>query len=256
MKNYDKINNFHRKTMIKNFDKVIPKDKWPEEWKKNEHKGYIRLPQIILSRQVAKIDIPIVKTLENRLSVRDFCDSSMTESQLSTLLYYSVGQKPNTTNRYYPSAGARYPLETYIVVTSNMSPEIKIGLYHYHVKTHSLELLWADKRAKEEMLASIDQEWAKKSQVFVINTAVFSRTAKKYGVRSYRHILCETGYVGQNFYLVSTTLGLGCCAIGGYIDKKLNQLLDIDGTEESVIALYAIGTPNYSNSGMDSTSFS
>lgn len=50
--------------------------------------------------------------------------------------------------------------------------------------------------------------------------------------------------MGQNFYLVSTALGLGCCAIGGYIDKRINKLLDVDGIEESTVALYAIGHPN------------
>jgi len=244
MKNINKLYNFHSKTMIRNFDKVIPKNKWPEEWKMIEYKGYIRLPQIILSRQNGGAKMSVSETLKKRISIRNFSDKAITEKQLSDLLYYSVGQKPEGTGRFYPSAGARYPLETYVVVTNKINSQIDIGLYHYHVRTHSLELLWDDKRAVKEILNSIDQLWASNSKLFIINTAVFSRTSKKYGIRAYRHILCETGYVGQNFYLVSTALGLGCCAIGGYIDKRINKLLDVDGIEESTVALHAIGHSN------------
>ncbi len=246
MKNYDKIYNFHKTTIIKNFDKTIPKEEWPEEWKKIQQKGYIRLPQIILSRQNnCKINKSLFEVLISRKSIREFTDKKkITETQLSRLLYFSVGNIDNSFSRFYPSAGARYPLETYIVVMNKISPKINIGLYHYHVRTHSLELLWRDDRVSVDIVKTLDQKWAEKSQIFVINTAIFSRTSVKYGIRSYRHIMCETGHVGQNYYLVSTALGLGCCAIGGYKDRKINELLDIDGTEEAVIALHAIGVPN------------
>jgi len=39
----------------------------------------------------------------------------------------------------YPSAGARYPLEIYVVILN--SKEIPEGIYHYNVKWNTLELL-------------------------------------------------------------------------------------------------------------------
>ena len=75
MKNYDKIYNFHKTTIIKNFDKTIPKEEWPEEWKKIQQKGYIRLPQIILSRQNnCKINKSLFEVLISRKSIREFTD--------------------------------------------------------------------------------------------------------------------------------------------------------------------------------------
>ncbi len=51
----------------------------------------------------------------------------------------------------------------------------------------------------------------------------------------------EAGYLGQNIYLVSAALNLACCAIGGYLDDKLNKLLDVDGVKESVVAIAVVG---------------
>ena len=38
-----------------------------------------------------------------------------------------------------------------------------------------------------------------------------------------------------------STIPLACCAVGGYVDNKLNALLDLDGLEESVVSMIAIG---------------
>lgn len=74
-------------------------------------------------------------------------------------------------------------------------------------------------------------------------SSVFGRNKVKYGERGYRYSLIDRGHLGQNIYLVSTLLKLNCCAIGGYVDGKINKLLDVDGTEESVVALHAMGIP-------------
>ena len=70
---------------------------------------------------------------------------------------------------------------------------------------------------------------------------MFKRTILSYGDRGYRHILVEAGHLGQNIYLNSVALGLSCCAIGGYIDDKLNSLIDVDGLNESVVYVLAVG---------------
>ncbi|MBI2641390.1 nitroreductase family protein [Candidatus Roizmanbacteria bacterium] len=63
----------------------------------------------------------------------------------------------------------------------------------------------------------------------------------KYKDRGYRHVMMETGIMTQNIHLVSQALHLGCCAISGFIDDCINKLLDIDGREESVTTVLAVG---------------
>jgi len=45
----------------------------------------------------------------------------------------------------------------------------------------------------------------------------------------------------QNIYLISACLDIGCCPTGGFLDDGYNSLLDLDGIEESVVGVVAIG---------------
>lgn len=75
----------------------------------------------------------------------------------------------------------------------------------------------------------------------IIITACFNRTLQKYGERGYRYVFLDAGHVGENIYLSSSYLNLGCVAIGGFDDDKLNDTLGIDGKNESSIYVLTIG---------------
>ena len=165
-------------------------------------------------------------------------------SELSDLLYYSAGlmiceDKEKQAKRVYPSAGGRYPLEVYPFIFKVRG--IPPGIYHHHLKTHSLELILEPPFFKTTM-KQFNQSWIKKAGVVFVITAIFDRTTAKYGDRGYRHILTEYGHIAQNFYLIASALGLGCCSMGGFIDNGLNEMLDIDGIDEGVVGVVAIGS--------------
>jgi len=63
-----------------------------------------------------------------------------------------------------------------------------------------------------------------------------SRTEVKYGVNAYRFALLESGHIGQNFSLLCTQRGIGCCTLGGFDNDQLVKLLDVG---EDEIPLYA-----------------
>jgi hypothetical protein len=112
----------------------------PEEWLRIFYKTYPRLDQIKLT--VGEVpDISIKESLLQRKSDREF-SGSINFAELSTILYYSCGLLPENddSKRMYPSAGARYPIECYVLSKSvkGLSP----GLYHYNVKHNTLESLF------------------------------------------------------------------------------------------------------------------
>lgn len=86
------------------------------------------------------------------------------------------------------------------------------------------------------------QEWVKSSAVILAISGIFNRTQIKYGDRGYRYILLEAGHMAQNIYLLSAALGLKCCAIGGYIDDKINRLIDFDDQQEAVLYMLSLGS--------------
>ncbi|MBI2641937.1 SagB/ThcOx family dehydrogenase, partial [Candidatus Roizmanbacteria bacterium] len=136
-------------------------------------------------------------------------------------------------------AGARYPLEIYLVVLNCFN--LDEGLYHYNVKENILELLL--KKDLSELLskATGGEFWIKSIGVVFIITGVLDRTRIKYGDRGYRFVLIEAGHLAQNICLKATEFGLGTCPIGGFIDDEVNQLLDIHIQKEFTLYLIAIG---------------
>jgi SagB-type dehydrogenase family enzyme len=69
-------------------------------------------------------------------------------------------------------------------------------------------------------------------------TAMFWRARFKYGLRGYRFALLEAGHVGQNFLLAATARDLAAVPVGGFFDRRVDELLGVDGVDES--AVYAI----------------
>jgi len=184
------------------------------------------------------------KALIQRESKRDFVKGPIDVETFSSLLFYSGGLKKlvfksEENKRFYPSAGARYPLEVYPFVFKVKT--IKPAIYHYHVKSHSLEKLYTESFFNKTM-KQFDQSWIRKASVLIIVSAIFDRTEDKYGDRGLRHIYTEYGHYAQNVSLIASELGLGACSIGGFIDDGLNELLDFDKIDESVIGVIAIGT--------------
>jgi len=231
-----KSERFHQQTKLK----FTKKPYRQEEWKKTHFKGYPRLEEIVLPKPQPLQNISLGEVFVKRRSMRTYGEKKLSSSALSTILYYSAGlqhnKMPQRANRFYPSAGARYPLETYIVSLNTTLPK---GIYHYYLKSHSVEkLLSIDNFSVRDYFTSV---WLAQASCIIILTAVFRRTTMEYGDRGYRSVLLEAGHLGQNFYLITTALQLSCCAVAGFFDDKLNALLDIDGIKETAIYTIAIG---------------
>jgi len=227
-----------------------PSNKIPKSWKKVYFKLYPRFPQISLKKISRTVDLresKLLSIIQKGKSERKFRGKSLNLKTISRILYFSSGIKNfnkikdnfDKSKRVYPSAGARYPLEVYTAILR--SKEIPLGIYHYNVKWDTLELLLKGDFKKEFSQGVTNQQWIKKSGMVIIITAVFGRTLIKYKERGWRYIFFEAGHLAQNVYLVSTLLKLKCCAIGGFVDKKIIKLLDLNPRSELPLYLIAVG---------------
>lgn len=230
---------FHNQTKIGKFSPQKKNEKYPDFWTTIFYKGYSRFKEILLPKP--KLPATSLKdALTKRASVRNFSAKKLSLQKLSSLLYFSAGLKnmndPSSSTRPYPSGGARYPLEIYLLL---LNSELPRGLYHYYLKSNSLEeLLLFDKFDYSKYFA---HAWIEKAACILLISGVFKRTTIKYGIRGYRLILFEAGHLGQNIYLNAASFRLGCCAIGGFSDDNLNELIDLDGIEETIIYTFALG---------------
>ncbi len=182
--------------------------------------------------------------LRNRRSVRDFTERSLIQAELSYLLWASTGIRESRGGhdfRTAPSAGALYPIETYVLVNSVQG--IDAGLYHYDIKGHALELLRRGQLGEELAHAALEQDMCADAPVVFIWTAIFERSSWKYGQRAYRYVYLDAGHVAANLALSAVAMGLGSCQIAATFDDEVNELLGVDGMEESALYLSVIGRP-------------
>ena len=186
--------------------------------------------------------MPLHDAISRRKSVRRYQGDGISAETLSYLLWASTGVSRRERNyefRTAPSAGALYPIETYVVV--NQVEGIEAGLYHYAVNGHELELLRAGDWAVETAQAALDQKMCAQAPVVLIWTAVFPRTKWKYRQRAYRYVYLDAGHIAAHVALVATALGLGSCQIAAFYDDEANDLVEVDGIDESVIYMSVVG---------------
>jgi SagB-type dehydrogenase family enzyme len=183
-------------------------------------------------------------SIRNRRSIRQFARTPISSLSLSYLLWASAGI--SRTERGYefrtaPSAGALYPIETYLCL--NSVETIAPGIYHYSVKGHCLEFLKAGDHAAAVARAALDQKMCMTAAVVFMWTAVFHRSKWKYGQRAYRYVYLDAGHIAENLALAATSLDLGSCHIAALYDDEVNNLLGVDGTEESILYMTVVGHP-------------
>jgi SagB-type dehydrogenase family enzyme len=196
-----------------------------------------------------------------RRSVRSFGATPISLAQLSRLLWACAGITTSYITphgqefyRAAPTAGALYPIETYVVV--NKVEGLQPGLYHYRVAgqdvlerpmvegSHSLEQLRTGSLREEITAAALDQPFCGKAAAVFLWTAVFARSVWKYRERAYRYFYLDAGHMAAHLSLAAVALGLGSCAVAAYYDDEIDALLGIDGESEGIIYMTAVGRPS------------
>jgi len=162
--------------------------------------------------------------------------------RLSHLLFYSYGLtgKFSTTNgshylRAAPSAGGLYPSELYII--SRGTPILPAGLYNYQVYSHCLIHFWENDVWTKLQSACFWHPILEHTQLALVVTGVFLRSAWRYQDRSYRRIFLDAGHLLGNIELAAALTDYRPHLIGTFIDEAVNQLLYLDPVQEATIAV-------------------
>ena len=210
------------------------------------YKNYPSSKIIQLSNQFPEATINFEQVLKRRKSIRTFSTKPLSKVDLAFLLWTSTGIQRTEHGyefRTAPSAGALYPIETYIA--ANNIEDIEKGLYHYNIKKHLLEEIKLGNFGNKLAHAALDQQMCADASAVFIWTAIFRRSKWKYSQRAYRYIYLDAGHIAQNLALAATTINYGSCECGAFFDDELNSILEIDGTNESTICLSVVGHPKF-----------
>ncbi|HPB30209.1 MAG TPA: SagB/ThcOx family dehydrogenase [Candidatus Sumerlaeota bacterium] len=208
------------------------------------YKTFPEAPRIALPAPIISEGPCLSRILQKRHSIRRYSERPLSLDEISHLLWAMGGI--NRVERGYefrtaPSAGALYPIETYIV--ANRIDGLEPGVYHYSVKDHTLELLKKGDFGTETARAALDQGMCAEAPVVFIWTAIFARSRWKYAQRAYRYVYLDAGHMAQNLALAATSLDLGTCQIAALFDEEVNTIVGADGQQESTVYMSVAGRP-------------
>jgi len=168
-------------------------------------------------------------------------EPDQTWRRLSRLLLCSYGltarmpTMPPVYLRAAPSAGGLYPAEVYLI--SRGTAGLPKGLYNYQCRTHSLVHFWENQVWPVLQEACFGHSVLESTELAIVITAVFYRSAWRYEDRAYRRIFLDTGHLLGNIELASALTDYRPYLIGGFGDQKLNNILYLDPEQEGAIAV-------------------
>lgn len=188
----------------------------------------IHLPQANV-----KGGMSLEESIAKRRSIREFSSKPLPIEQIGQLLWAAQGiTEKHRGLRSAPSAGALYPLETYVVLPA--------GIYHYNAERHELKRIKEGDRRLELQKAALDQEAVGSAPAVFVFAAMYERTAEKYRDRASRYVPSEAGHACQNMLLQATAQNLAGVPVGAFDDMRVAEIVKL-AKNESPLYLVPVG---------------
>ncbi len=209
------------------------------------YKTYYGLPAIPLP---ADFPSPPVPALDAVSAVAPAAGPELDLTALAQLLYFTAGvirkgvfrTAGEVHFRAAASAGGLYPVETYLV--SQGMPGLDAGVYHFAPENFSLtRLRQGDCRAVLAEAAGSDSTIAA-APLTIVFTIVFWRSSWKYRERGYRYCFWDNGTVAANLLATAAAIGRPARVVNAFIDRLVDELLELDGTGEASACLVSVGS--------------
>jgi len=169
-----------------------------------------------------------------------------TVAELAAILRLSAGVTkrlpgPNGVKEFRaaPCTGALYHIELYIVCGD--LPGLDAGVYHYSPHDDSLHRLRDGDFRGALAEACADQEWVRRAPASIVCTSTYWRNAWKYHERAYRHAFWDSGTILAQLLVLATAHHLPAGVVGGFVDRSVNRLLDLDAQREVAVAVASLG---------------
>jgi SagB-type dehydrogenase family enzyme len=119
-----------------------------------------------------------------------------------------------------------------LILVSGKVAGLEPGVYRYEWKNHKLRLLKKGDHRNALAGAALNQRFIEYAPASIVITAVYRRTAWKYGQRGVvRYVHMDAGHASENLFLQAIALGLGTVTVGAFIDKEVKRVLRVEDEE-------------------------
>lgn len=220
---------------------VNPESEWPESWKRVAFRDATQLQMVPLGT-ARRLDV--VDLMLRHESSRDLRPVPILAEQVATLMTAIAINRNGSaadfteSRRTYPSGGARYPIDVYLLLLR--CEGIDPGGYMFDPRAFALRQI-ERRDFSADVRGVFGEDWVASSSLVVFFVAQWERSRMKYGDRGYPFAFLETGHMAQNLILVGNRLGLRSCPIGGFWERKVEDLFHLVTPEEAPIYSLVIG---------------
>lgn len=192
-------------------------------------------------------DQPLSQVLRERRTRYNYSETPISLEQLSEFLSrtlkvygYLEGQHYDSTVRLYPSAGAAYELETYLLI--EQCKGLAAGFYHYDPGDHALEQLIITQAVRQHWVETVRQSTnaqVQQPQILCLFTSRIGRIHWKF--RSLALSYTNLGGLFQTLYLTATAMALAPCALGSWNASLFAHQTGIPLEEEALVGQFLLG---------------
>jgi SagB-type dehydrogenase family enzyme len=198
----------------------------------------------------SEVDVSYSQLVKGRKSCRDYAKKTVTIDDVGAVLYWSMSDKvcdqdsQSNANQFqrrpYPSGGAKFPIEAYVLTDDH--GDLGTAVYHYRPDAHLLEKV---KNISNQEVSSLKQsyvyEFVKDIPVMIIFSYIMERNVPKYGSFGTKLALIEAGHIAQNIGLVSKSKDIDSIMLAGGDFEAMDSLFGFDSYNESTFYTVGIG---------------
>lgn len=167
---------------------------------------------------------PLMETLKDRKTEREFAVKPLSEQTLSDLLWAASGiNRPESGLRTSPTTRNCQEIDIYVAMQS--------GLYIYEPKENVLVKLSGDDIRE----ATGKQPFVKDAPVNLIFVLDKDKAANL-GEKAEFYGACDTGYISQNVYLFCASEGLATVARGWFDENVLSEAMKLPENKKIILA--------------------
>ncbi len=170
----------------------------------------------------------------------DATPGRLDEGRLGRILFHTSGVTRKVQQagqvlhlRAAPSAGGLYPAELYVATRGVAG--VADGLHDYLPREHALASCWEGDFLGELGRYAFDPAAFADAQAALVVTAVWQRSAWRYGPRAYRRVLLDAGHLLENAVLAAPLEGQHVQPFAGFHDDAVDGLLLLDPAREATL---------------------
>lgn len=186
----------------------------------------------------------IEAVLKNRRSRLNFTEGTLSQKQISQLLWAAQGINVDWGDRTAPSAKSTYPLSVFLI--ANSVSGLEAGEYQYipgdRTPVHQLKPIKKVDMG-QALFDLLNQSSFNKIPAILVITGNMGKMAEAYGgIPHDKEVFLEAGYAAQNIALEAESLKLGTNVSTNFDELKLRELITVSSSD-TIILLMPIGIP-------------